>query len=410
VTAVSELQEALAAAAARVDVTPLAASTLCDPCLGRLFAKVGKGTNRERGAILRTRFAVGAGPCAVCGGLLAEVDRLAALAADALKAVEFDTFQIGSRVDPTILVAEEALWAKLPGVEPETIKGELNREIGKRVADLTLKEPDLRRPNVTAIVDTQFDTVDLTVAPVFFAGRYRKLDRGIPQTRWPCRVCGGRGCPRCGGTGKMYATSVEEIVAAPLMEALGGQGHALHGMGREDIDARMLGRGRPFVVEISAPRRRTGDLAAVTAAIQASGTVEVDGLRPSSFDEVLRIKEDRCDKTYRVAVGSPPVEEGKVKEALSALAAALIEQRTPARVAHRRGDAVRRRHVRGARLTTFAGTGFELEVTAEAGTYVKELVHGDGGRTVPSLSGLLGVPLEVLELDVLEVHDEARPW
>lgn len=268
----------------------------------------------------------------------------------------------------------------------------------------------MKRPDVTAVVDTQFLTADVTVAPVYFYGRYRKLSREIPQTRWPCRVCGGRGCPRCGGTGKMYATSVEEIVAAPLLAALGGEAHALHGLGREDIDARMLGHGRPFVIEIKSPRRRTADLDAAVKTVNASSLVELDRLRPSDFAEVLRLKEDRCDKSYRVEVRSPPLAEGKVQEALAALAAAPIEQRTPARVSHRRADAVRRRQVRQARLTAMSPDGFTLEVTAEAGTYIKELVHGDGGRTTPSLAGLLDVPLTVLELDVLEVHTEEGTW
>src|SRR2546422_4343131 len=49
-------------------------------------------------------------------------------------------------------------------------------------------------------------------------------------------------------------------------------GHALHGMGREDVDARMLGRGRPFILEIKEPVRRTVDLPAVEGAVNHSGT------------------------------------------------------------------------------------------------------------------------------------------
>jgi len=40
----------------------------------------------------------------------------------------------------------------------------------------------------------------------------------------------------------------------------------LHGMGREDVDARMLGRGRPFIIEIKEPRRRHFDLGGAIAA------------------------------------------------------------------------------------------------------------------------------------------------
>ena len=54
---------------------------------------------------------------------------------------------------------------------------------------------------------------------------------------------------------------------------------------------------------------------------------------------------------------------------------------------------------------TSNGETAEIRVTAEAGTYVKELVHGDHGRTEPSLAGALGVACEVVELDVLDVLD-----
>ena len=48
--------------------------------------------------------------------------------------------------------------------------------------------------------------------------------------------------------------SVEEIIAnavKPFFEADNAQ---LHGSGREDIDVRMLGRGRPFVLELVNPK------------------------------------------------------------------------------------------------------------------------------------------------------------
>ena len=42
----------------------------------------------------------------------------------------------------------------------------------------------------------------------------------------------------------------------------------------------------------------------------------------------------------------------------------------------------------------------------QAGTYIKEFVHGDEGRTVPNLGTLLGCaePAKILQLDVLNVH------
>lgn len=382
--------------------------TLCDACLGRLVGRAGHGlTNPDRGRTLRDRFPVPAGiPCGLCGGLMGEVDKFVDLAAARLAPWEFRTFLVGTKVDPEIAAREEALWAELGATQPEAIKSELNREIGKRLSDRLGKEPDLARPEVVAIVDTAFDAVEVQVNPLFVRGRYRKLVRGIPQTRWPCRRCQGKGCDHCGGKGKMYETSVEEVIAAPLMARTGGSGHALHGMGREDVDARMLGRGRPFIVEIKEPRRRTVDLEAVAAAVNASGLAEVEGLRIAGSEEVVAIKEDRVAKTYRVLVRfGTPVEDGKLKSGVASLVGRPIAQRTPVRVSHRRADRTRERVVTGIEVLASDGTTAELRVTAEAGTYVKELVHGDKGRTTPSLAEALGVSCEVVELDVLEIRD-----
>ena len=395
-------------AARPVDWAKLGGRPLCDACLGRLFGQVGHGhTNEERGRAIRAAFPVPADACWVCEGLTARYDALARLVARKLEPWEYDTFLVGSKVDPELQAREESLWSELGLAQPEAIKSEVNREVGKRVCDLVHREPSLDAPDVVAVVDTSFDDVALQVNPLFLRGRYRKLVRGIPQTRWPCNRCRGKGCAKCGGTGKMYPTSVEEILAAAVMEASGGSAHALHGMGREDVDARMLGRGRPFVLEIKEPRRRHVDLAAARDRVNASGQVEVDALVPAIRSDVVSVKSDRADKTYRVLVrfGSP-VDEAKLKKEMIILEAQPIAQRTPTRVVHRRADTTRHRSVRRAEVLSTDGTVAELRFTAEAGAYIKELVHGDRGRTTPSLADRLGVACEVLELDVLDVDAE----
>lgn len=396
------------AAAKDVDWTKLGPRSLCDACLGRLFGKLGHGyTNAERGRAVREVADHVTGPCWICEGLTDEYDDLAALVVRKLEPWEFDSFLIGSKPDPEVVAREESLWADLGVRSPELLRAEVNREVGKRVEAAIGKPPDRGAPDVVAIVDPAFGHVDVEVNSLLLRGRYRKLVRGIPQTRWPCRRCRGKGCPRCGGTGKMYPTSVEEIIAAAIMVESGGIGHALHGMGREDVDARMLGRGRPFLVEIMQPRRRHIDLEAALSRIRAGAQVDVDRLASARRSEVRAVKEDRASKTYRALVRFvPSVQEANLNEELADLVGKPIAQRTPSRVAHRRADATRHRRIEEAQVLRTDGDVAEIRVRAEAGTYVKEFVHGDEGRTSPSLAERLGVACEVLELDVLDVHDE----
>jgi tRNA pseudouridine synthase 10 len=133
----------------------------------------------------------------------------------------------------------------------------------------------------------------------------------------------------------------------------------------------------------------------------------VDGLSPARGTDVVPLKEDRAAKTYRVLLRmAPPVDEAKLKNTLPVLVAEPIAQRTPERVVHRRADTTRHRRLLAAEVVGVDGDRAELRVTAEAGTYVKEWVHGDRGRTRPSLAERLDVACEVLELDVLDVHDD----
>ncbi len=387
----------------------LATAELCNRCLGRLFAKVGRGfSNAERGESIREAIGLPRpSPCSLCQGLMDELEALTALVLKTLEGWEFHTFLIGTRIPPDVAEREESLWTTLGVQTYEPMKAEFNREIGKRVEARTDHEVDFEHPDIVAIVDPAYHHVDLQVASLLIRGRYRKLQRGIPQTRWPCSHCWGKGCERCGFTGKMYPTSVEEIIAGPAMEQSGGTDHSFHGMGREDIDALMLGEGRPFVLEVKNPRRRTLDLMSMARAVAAGGAVEVSELRPAAPGDIPALKEDRCDKSYRIAAEmSPSVALGKLKEGVASLEASEILQRTPARVSHRRADRVRARKIREAKVLSYDGTTAEILLRAEAGTYVKELMHGDEGRTKPSLAGILGTGVRVKELDVLRVHDE----
>ena len=52
---------------------------------------------------------------------------------------------------------------------------------------------------------------------------------------------------------------------------------------------------------------------------------------------------------------------------------------------------------------------FRIFVKTTAGTYVKEWVHGEFGRTQPSLGAALSCKVDLLALDVTAVHLEWPP-
>lgn len=390
---------------------------ICDNCIGRQFAKISSGlSNAKRGQILkevlRTKWKGEEielqGKCWVCNGLFENLDGWVLKALEALREYEFDSFLVGTKVSGMLLENEELIWEITGASYAEPLKAELNREIGKRIERETGKTVDFERPDLVVLLDLWTEKVELQVNSCFIYGRYRKFERGIPQTRWLCRECRGRGCEKCNYTGKMYPESVEELISSSILAVFKGEYMVLHGCGREDIDARMLGSGRPFVVEIKEPKRRKLDLRMLEDKVREenAGKLEVTGLQYVKREMVAQIKNAKADKTYRVGVGlKTKVLKKDLENALNTLTGAVIEQRTPTRVLHRRADMVRRRKVHSAKLISFDESVFFMEIKCEGGLYIKELVSGDGERTKPNLSELLGtgVEAEVKELDVMDV-------
>ncbi|WP_330632604.1 tRNA pseudouridine(54/55) synthase Pus10 [Halocatena halophila] len=416
-----------------LDLTSKATATgpLCDACLGRLVADRSFGlTNTERGRSLRITHALKADEpysdptdderCWVCEGESDRIETFAQRAIATLEGWEFESYQVGTRVPPLLTENDELLREDV-GLATDAgapLKRELNREVGKRIGEETETDVDLDRPDVQVLIDLATDEVEVRIHSAFVYGRYRKEARDVPQTKWPCSDCAqtglhrGETCEACDGTGYRYGTSVEQQTAPIVQQAMDGSGAVFHGAGREDVDALMLGTGRPFVIEIEEPRRRTVDLEAIEIQINDEApAASVSDLSLATHEMVERVKRLDASKTYRMAVTfAEPVSAEALATALEELNGSTITQRTPERVDHRRADIDRTRTVYDIEGELTDETHASIELHGEGGLYVKELVSGDDGRTEPSLAGLLGVESTVSTLDVLAVEGESEPF
>jgi tRNA pseudouridine synthase 10 len=424
---------------------------LCDNCLGRQFALLARGVkNDERGKALKLSlamqasalklkgegeglrtlkvlavngFAIEAGEalrqsgkrvpkaavqtCFLCDGKFQSIDVLVEKALKEAAYYEYDTFLVGVELPMAVEEREDEFKAALNVVYGESIRHEFGRVVGKRLEERTGKTVEFRKPDLAVIVNPWTQAVTLQVNPLFVAGRYCKLVRDIPQSKWFCHSCRGRGCEKCGGTGKLYPESVEEIVSKPLLEAAEGEKSAFHASGREDVDARMLGSGRPFVVEVSKPRKRNLDLAKAmkTINVAGEGKVQVSRLRLTSREVVRKLKKaESAQKEYRVRIEFElEVPDAEMRLLEEKLTGGTIKQQTPLRVLHRRADLTRERYIYKVKVKKVAPKQAEMIVRCQGGLYVKELVSGDEGRTVPSVAELLGTGAKTLKLDVLKV-------
>jgi tRNA pseudouridine synthase 10 len=345
--------------------------------------------------------------CSLCECKFELVDNLTNKALEILADYEFSTFLVGIELPTKIEEREDEFKAVVNIGYGESIKHEFGRLLGKALGKLTGKEADYLIPDIVVVFNPFLEKVRVQVNPLFVAGRYRKLVRTIPQSKWFCSNCRGRGCEKCGETGKMYPESVEELSSKQLLEAAQGEEIFFHASGREDIDARMLGSGRPFVIEVSKPKKRFIDLKQIETKVnsEAFGKVEVSGLHFTTKDVVRHLKKgEGAQKEYSLlAEFEKELSDQDLRKIEEKFSGICIKQQTPLRVMHRRADLIREKYIYQVKVKKVSLKRALLEIRCQGGLYVKELVSGDEGRTVPNVSDLLNNRAETLKLDVLNV-------
>jgi len=384
---------------------------LCDHCLGRQFGKISISTNKRRGEVIRnflkyaypdTPNVTYQTPCYLCENIF---ERTESIIDQINPDFQFNSFHAGTKIPKDILKKEEMLKDKFGLDYQEGIKQELNRELGKKIGIFLGKEFKREKEDVTIIVHPYGSKVEYIINPIFIYGKYNKLIRGIPQTRWLCTKCKGRGCSRCNRTGKMYDESVEELVSELFLKEAQGIDSSFHGAGREDIDVLMLGTGRPFVLEIKSPKIRELDLKELEEQVNKinEGKVKISDLRFVEKELVETIKNVHMRKIYRAEI-DVCLSDNEKQEIEEFFNDKEIYQETPNRVVHRRADKTRIRKVY--KVLTSKENCTSLEIYCDGGLYIKELISGDEGRTNPSIAELLGKNVKCVVLDVISIEEK----
>ena len=328
--------------------------------------------------------------CAICHGIFMQLDLYASEIAQRLSKYDFSTFLLGSTF-PEESTSRESMIQSSYGSRGESIKKEFNRELGKLIEKKMEKELDRDDPDIMVKIDTRYMKMDMQIKSIYIYGKYRKFNRIMPQTKWI-----------------KYSDvkdTIESVVGEELNHLTGGDLYYLHGAGREDVDVRMLGNGREFIIESCNPKSRSIDLARLQEMVNSSGKgIEINDLSYTSRAHVRRLKEEKHDKVYMATVTSDrDIEKESFAESISGINGKVIYRRTPLRVSTSRSDLVRERKVMCVSIEDIQKNSARLKIEAEAGVYIKELISGDNGRTNPNLSDLSGMKLVISELDVIEI-------
>lgn len=170
----------------------------------------------------------------------------------------------------------------------------------------------------------------------------------------------------------------------------------------------MLGSGRPFVLEIKEPKIRNLDLSKLETEINRinENKTAYHNLKLCERSRKAEIKQSSPD-TYKVYQAIVECDEAFDADKLDDLTKLNeIHQQTPIRVLRRRTDMVRVKHVLDLSYEIINDNTFNMRIKTEGGLYIKELISGDGGRSNPNVSEILGVNAACAQLDVIEVSEK----
>ena len=322
------------------------------------------------------------GECYICSneieGLLEKVKKV-----KPKKGIKY--FSIANSIPKQWLIKEEDVFDIKFG---ESVKYQLNRLIREIIEEKGLKyQPD----DGDVIIKISKEGVEIEDGDLFLYGIYKKLIPNISQKRW-----------------KKYKESVEQIIGEIAKEKTKSQAYFLHASGREDADAINIG-GRPFVLELNKAKIRDERvIKEIEEEVNKTRKVEVEikGRVRRSFTTL--VSDSHFDKLYKAYVESlDEISEEELKKRLEKAAKEMagisIAQKTPLRVLKRRADKWRKRKIYEVKVGEDE-KGIFLEIKAEAGAYIKELISGDKGRTQPSFSSLTGLRLRCRFLIVKAIY------
>lgn len=417
---------------------------LCNRCLGRLYAYLGRGLdNAERGKALKIytimelhrrivegdnsaldklksvipnikipiqplldvlnvdidkRILNEVRKCFICNDTIDEViNSYSKYIAQHIVETSRRSFLVGVIVPNDILERENSIVKEFQIKYWENIKRELKREIGKRVQEATKINVDFDRPDVIYIVDMIRNSIKIELPSLLIFGYYLKFGRNISQNIW-FRENGSR----------KYPTSIEDA-ARYASSIVSAKDVALHIAGREDVDVRVLGNGRPLVIEFKNPLKRDVGLSELESTLNNfSRWIKFKIVMNVGREFVSRLKQSASIsfKIYRAIVLTENiVAPDKIVELEHSFRGLVVFQRTPLRILRRKKDTLRKKKVFSIKILQLAPNLFEIFIKCEGGLYVKEFITGDNGRTSPSFSQFLGTQARCLELDVLYVHE-----
>jgi len=375
---------------------------LCNTCLGRQFPSEKQGLNNAmKGMELKKKAGVEKNQtksCLICGQTMSSIERYADMVIKSLSDYEFNNFVIGARIPTSMIEQEDNLRAELKLKGGETLKANFSRELNDEVSKRLDVEVTHRRPDVTVIVDSLVDMVEVSSRAIFVYGRYNKSKRGISQKRRRCLECRGKGCPECNLTGYSTTDSIEQRLTIPILSLFNAGRIKFTWIGSEDSNSLVQGDGRPFYAEILEPHIRK------PKRIHSAISKLRDGV---SLKELTLINErPKNDPQFTISVQSNFTLNKRItKRNVQNLEESFNETSVKMSPANKNKSVTKK--IYSIKVESIKGLTMQMKMECEGGLSIRRFITGEGDEVEPNISGILKREIKInqrIPFDILAVN------
>ena len=300
----------------------------------------------------------------------------------------------------------EVIYNSIKNKENKNINNILNKNTGRAIIKSITNEIcdiDILYNNLSSIfslknIISNFNiNFILSPTPLYISGNYIKLSREIGQNHFDR---------------DFNLSSIDEEIKkffSKIFLNSEKNDYVLSASGREDRNVRMLGTGRNFIYEIFNSRKKFGiNFEKINQQFnEQNKLVKIKNLQLSNKSTYNKIKKEenaKIKKYLAVIYCNKKIEKNVINNLIKENENLIINQITPIRVLHQRSLKQRIKQIISIKeIEKVNEHFFIIEITASAGTYIKEFINGDFGRTYPNLGSLLNCECDILQLDVKDI-------
>jgi|TARA_B100000315_G_scaffold80482_1_gene73728 tRNA pseudouridine synthase 10 len=336
--------------------------------------------------------------CLICGFTMSSIERYADMVTKSLSDYEFDNFVIGARIPTAMIEQEDKLRADLKLKGGETLKANFTRELNDEVSKQLDVEVTHRRPDITVIVNSLIDIVEVFSKSIFVYGRYMKKERGIPQKRRRCLECRGKGCPDCNLTGYSTTDSIEQRLTAPILSIFNAGRIKFTWIGSEDSNSLVQGEGRPFYAEILEPHIRKPKR--IKSAIRK--------LRNGVFLKELKIieKRPRSEQPFTINVQSTFTLNKRITKKKIQNLEEVFKEASVKMLPTNKNKCITKK-IYNLTVESVKNLTLQVKMECDGGLSIRQFITGEGDKVEPNISSILKREVKMnhdMPFDILKVN------